>query len=217
MSLFKFRFRAAERCTSPDLILCSGDDDDDGKDSSSNEPPMSEPKLDPSSAEECAEVARPRGQESEVLRSHMLPVGDQELPGVTRATDQSYVHKRKKIDFTVRDLESGAGDDSGSDQEWTVKRTTAGQAEAAAPTIETAVKKGRKTTSAAKRPKQSNVAAKKAPKAKSGGIQTNVTLSCTSFGKHIQTCAEKRHCFAKHLPGVAGCGWLQPGRNCLAT
>ena len=134
---------------------------------------------------------------------------------MTRATDQSYVHKRKKIDFTVRDLESGAGDDSGSDQEWTVKRTTAGQAEAAAPTIETAVKKGRKTTSAAKRPKQSNVAAKKAPKAKSGGIQTNVTLSCTSFGKHIQTCAEKRHCFAKHLPGVAGCGWLQPGRNCL--
>ena len=24
-------------------------------------------------------------------------------------------------------------------------------------------------------------------------------------------------CFAKHQPGVAGCGWLQPGRNFLST
>ena len=23
--------------------------------------------------------------------------------------------------------------------------------------------------------------------------------------------------FAKHQPGVAGCGWLQPGRNFLST
>ena len=74
-----------------------------------------------SAVEECAEVASSRGQESEVARSHMLPGGDQALPGVTRATDQSYVRKRKKIDFTVRDLESGADDDSGSDQEWTLK------------------------------------------------------------------------------------------------
>ena len=34
---------------------------------------------------------------------------------------------------------------------------------------------------------------------------------------HIQSCAEKRDCFAKHQPGVAGCGWLQPGRNFLST
>ena len=27
----------------------------------------------------------------------------------------------------------------------------------------------------------------------------------------------KRDCFAKHQPGVAGCGWLQPGRNFLST
>ena len=25
----------------------------------------------------------------------------------------------------------------------------------------------------------------------------------------LQSCAEKRNCFAKHQPGVAGCGWLQ--------
>ena len=28
---------------------------------------------------------------------------------------------------------------------------------------------------------------------------------------------KKRDCFAKQQPGVAGCGWLQPGRNCLST
>ena len=33
----------------------------------------------------------------------------------------------------------------------------------------------------------------------------------------IQTCAEKKDCFTKHQPGVAGCGWLQPGRNFLST
>ena len=34
------------------------------------------------------------------------------------------------------------------------------------------------------------------------------------FGNlELQACAEKRDCFAKHQPGVAGCGWLQPGRN----
>ena len=31
---------------------------------------------------------------------------------------------------------------------------------------------------------------------------------------HLQTCAEKRDCFAKHQPGVAGCGWLQPEAWC---
>ena len=35
--------------------------------------------------------------------------------------------------------------------------------------------------------------------------------------QHIQSCAEKRDCFAKHQPGMAGCGWLQPGRNFLST
>ena len=36
-------------------------------------------------------------------------------------------------------------------------------------------------------------------------------------GGVVQACAEKRDCFAKHQPGVAGCGWLQAGRNFLAT
>ena len=35
--------------------------------------------------------------------------------------------------------------------------------------------------------------------------------------RKVQTCAEKRDCFAKHQPGVAGYGWLQPGRNFLST
>ena len=34
---------------------------------------------------------------------------------------------------------------------------------------------------------------------------------------HVQSCAEKRNCLAKHQPGVAGCGWLKPGRNLLST
>ena len=33
----------------------------------------------------------------------------------------------------------------------------------------------------------------------------------------LQSCAEKRNCFAKQQPGVAGCGWLQLGRNFLST
>ena len=33
----------------------------------------------------------------------------------------------------------------------------------------------------------------------------------------IQACAEKRDCFAKHQPGVAGCGWLKLGRDLLST
>ena len=37
------------------------------------------------------------------------------------------------------------------------------------------------------------------------------------FHENVQTCAEKRDCFAKHQPGVAGCGWLQPGRKFLTT
>ena len=32
----------------------------------------------------------------------------------------------------------------------------------------------------------------------------------------IQCCAEKKDCFANHQPSVAGCGWLQPGRNFLS-
>ena len=34
---------------------------------------------------------------------------------------------------------------------------------------------------------------------------------------NVQSCAEKRDCFEKHQPGVASCGWLQPGRNFLST
>ena len=33
----------------------------------------------------------------------------------------------------------------------------------------------------------------------------------------LQSCAVKRNCFAKHQPDVAGCGWLQQGRNFLST
>ena len=33
----------------------------------------------------------------------------------------------------------------------------------------------------------------------------------------IQACAEKKDCFAKPQPGVAGCGRLQPGRHFFAT
>ena len=36
-------------------------------------------------------------------------------------------------------------------------------------------------------------------------------------GDHIQSRAEKRDWFAKHQLGMAGCGWLQPGRNFLST
>ena len=34
---------------------------------------------------------------------------------------------------------------------------------------------------------------------------------------HVQSCAEKKDCFAKDQPGVGGCGWLQLGRNFLST
>ena len=34
---------------------------------------------------------------------------------------------------------------------------------------------------------------------------------------YVQSYAEKRDCFVKHQPVVAGCGWLQPGRNFLST
>ena len=39
----------------------------------------------------------------------------------------------------------------------------------------------------------------------------------SKWDETVQTCAEKRDCFAKHQPGVAGCGWRQPGRNFLST
>ena len=38
-----------------------------------------------------------------------------------------------------------------------------------------------------------------------------------TFDLTVQTCAEKRDCFAKQQPGMAGCGWLPPGRNFLST
>ena len=34
---------------------------------------------------------------------------------------------------------------------------------------------------------------------------------------YIHGCAEKKDCLAKHQSGMAGCGWLQPGRNFLST
>jgi len=34
---------------------------------------------------------------------------------------------------------------------------------------------------------------------------------------YVQSCAEKRDCFVKHQPGLAGYGWLQLGRNFLST
>ena len=40
-------------------------------------------------------------------------------------------------------------------------------------------------------------------------------ISCTTL--YLQTCAEKRGCFAKHQPCVAGRGWQQLGRNFLST
>ena len=33
----------------------------------------------------------------------------------------------------------------------------------------------------------------------------------------VQKYAEKKDSFAKHQPGMAGCGWLQPGGNFLST
>ena len=44
-----------------------------------------------------------------------------------------------------------------------------------------------------------------------------INMPENSNSLQVQSCAEKRDCFAKHLPGVAGCGWLQPGRNFLST
>ena len=49
------------------------------------------------------------------------------------------------------------------------------------------------------------------------------TENCADhFQRLIQASAEKRDCFAKHQPGIAGCGmagcgWLQLGRNFLST
>ena len=41
---------------------------------------------------------------------------------------------------------------------------------------------------------------------------------CDYLSKYtVQTCAEKKDCFAKQQPSVAGRGWLQPGRNFLST
>ena len=56
------------------------------------------------------------------------------------------------------------------------------------------------------------------------GEKRNIALPPRSSFSHVvrvyvcvQTCAEKRDCFANHQPGVAGCGWLQLGRNFLST
>ena len=35
--------------------------------------------------------------------------------------------------------------------------------------------------------------------------------------KYSTDLCRKKDCFAKHQPGVAGCDWLQPGRNFLST
>ena len=58
-----------------------------------------------------------------------------------------------------------------------------------------------------------------------GEVTFTSRLVCLGLGRSpannnsldIQSCAEKKDCFAKHQPGVAGCGWLQPGRNFLST
>ena len=42
-------------------------------------------------------------------------------------------------------------------------------------------------------------------------------ISCEYWLVQIQSCAEKRDCFAKHQPGMAGCGWLQLDRDFLST
>ena len=48
-------------------------------------------------------------------------------------------------------------------------------------------------------------------------IQGGPTEVYSGNGSFIQTCAEKRDCFVKHQPGMAGCGWLQLGRSFLST
>ena len=54
-------------------------------------------------------------------------------------------------------------------------------------------------------------------------VKRQASLLCLYFqnGKwfqpKIQSCAEIRDCFVKHQPCMAGCGWLQPGRNFLST
>ena len=48
----------------------------------------------------------------------------------------------------------------------------------------------------------------------SNRLETQIRLI---FETHIQSCAEKRDCFVKHQPGVAGSGWLQPSRSFLST
>ena len=53
-----------------------------------------------------------------------------------------------------------------------------------------------------------------APLHSSSPSNSRATLTCAGY---IQSCAEKRNCFAKHQPGVAGFGWMQPGRNFLST
>ena len=47
------------------------------------------------------------------------------------------------------------------------------------------------------------------------GYTISQISTCSCF--NLQSCAEKRDCFAKHQPGVAGCGWLQSGRHFLST
>ena len=38
-----------------------------------------------------------------------------------------------------------------------------------------------------------------------------------SVGRHVQRGVNLFELFARHQPGVAGCGWLQPGGNFLST
>ena len=49
------------------------------------------------------------------------------------------------------------------------------------------------------------------------GRRKNDVIAGVPPTEYVQSCAEKRNCFAKQQPDVAGCGWLQPGRNFLST
>ena len=60
-----------------------------------------------------APMKKPAGDPQEQQHQQLSP--NQQNQG--GPPNQSYVRKRKKIDFSIRDLESGA-DNSGSDQEW---------------------------------------------------------------------------------------------------
>ena len=47
--------------------------------------------------------------------------------------------------------------------------------------------------------------------------KSHFRLAEQSISTYIQRGVNLFELFAKHQPGVAGCGWLQPGRNFLST